>query len=141
MTNRQRRDANTDIMYVGSSGVGTVGDPFIDSVTLAANSGTDIGDVDVTSVAIPTALYYGKKVVTSATTDETLASTQAILSGVTIKAEASNTGIIYVGAEGVAAATGFELAAGEQLFLEIADLTTVWIDASVSGDGVTYVAT
>ena len=95
----------------------------------------------VTSITVPPAIYHGKKTVTAAGTDETLASTQAILSGVTIKAEASNTGIMYVGTENVSSSDGFELAAGEQLFLEVANLTTVWLDCSVSGDGVTYIAT
>ncbi len=98
-------------------------------------------EVAVTSVAIPTAIYHGKTTVTTPATQVVLAASQAILSGVTIKAEASNTGIIYVGASAVSSADGFELAAGEQLFLEVANLATVWIDASIGTDGVTYIAT
>ena len=93
------------------------------------------------SVAAPATIYNGKTAVTTATTRVVLAASQAITSGVTIKAEATNTGIIYVGNATVAAANGFELAAGEHMFLEVANLNTVNIDASVSTDGVSYIAT
>ena len=108
---------------------------------LAANSGVDIGDVDVTSVAIPTTIYNGVKNVTTAGTRVTLASSQAILSGVTIKAKAANTGVIYVGDGSVSSSTGFALAASETVFLEVANLATVNLDSSVNGEGVTYIAT
>jgi hypothetical protein len=78
--------------------------------------------------------------VATAGTQVTLASSQAILSGVTVKALAANTGIIYVGASAVSSSDGFNLAAGEQVFIEVANLTTVWIDASVTGtEGVSWI--
>jgi hypothetical protein len=107
---------------------------------LAANSGVDIGDVDVTSVTLPTTIYSGVKAVTAAGTDEVLAASQALKSGVTVKAHSTNTGTIYVGPEGVAAATGFRLAAGESVFVEVDNLADVCLDASVNGEGVSYIA-
>jgi hypothetical protein len=122
---------------------------------LAANSGVDIGDVDVTSIAagdnnignvdivsvpVPAAIYYGRKAVAAAGTDEALAASQALLSGVTVKALWANTGYIYVGAEGVAAATGYQLGAGESIFIEVDNLAAVWLDAAVNGEGVSYIA-
>jgi len=107
---------------------------------LAANSGVDIGDVDVASIAVPAAVYNGVKAVTTATTRESLAASQAILSGVTIKALSANTGTVYVGGATVAAANGFPLLAGESVFLEVANLATVYLDVSVNGEGVSYIA-
>jgi len=107
----------------------------------ALPAGTNnVGDVDVLSVAIPATIYHGQKTVTTAGTEVALASSQAILSGVRIKALAANTGIIYVGANPVTSTTGFALAAGEEVFVEVANLATVFIDSSVNGEGVSYIA-
>jgi hypothetical protein len=89
---------------------------------------------------IPTAIFNGKKTVTTAGTRVTLASTQAVRS-VVIKALVGNTGTIYVGNSTVASTNGFALSPGDSISLDIADLTTVNLDASVSGEGVTYIAT
>jgi hypothetical protein len=105
------------------------------TVNLAAGS-----TVAISSITVPAVIYNGKTSVATPGTQVVLASSQAILSGVTIKAEADNTGIIYVGDSTVQSSDGFELAAGEQVFIEIANLSTVWIDASVGTDGVSYVA-
>lgn len=63
-----------------------------------------------------------------------------------IQAEVSNTGQMYVGDETVAAAnTGMELDSGDALTLtapnignalSTIDLNEIWLDSSVSGDGV-----
>lgn len=98
------------------------------------------GSVDVTSVTLPTAIYSGVKAVAAAGTDEVLASSQALKSGVIIKAHSTNTGTIYVGPEGVTAATGFRLSAGESVFVEVDNLADVWLDCSVSGEGVSFIA-
>lgn len=84
-------------------------------------------------------VFYGQKTVTTGGTDEVLAATQALVVGVTIKALSTNTNSVWVGAEGVAAATGFELAAGEQIFLPVSDLALVWLDVTTDGEGVSYV--
>jgi hypothetical protein len=84
-------------------------------------------------------VYTGKKAVTTAGTRVALASAQPITS-VTVKALAGNTGTIYVGGSNVASANGFQLAKSESVSLDILDLSTVWIDSSVDGEGVTYLA-
>jgi len=94
----------------------------------------------VQEITLPTTIYNGNTNVTTAGTRVVLAASQAILSGVTIKAKAANTGVIYVGSSTVAAANGYALAAGESVFLEIANLNTVNLDSSVNGEGVTYLA-
>jgi len=106
---------------------------------LAANSGVDIGDVDVTSVSLPSTVINGKTTVTTITASVALGATETVVSGLNIKAEANNTGIIYVGDSGVSSSNGYELAAGETVFLEIDDVATVYIIASVATEGVTYV--
>jgi hypothetical protein len=92
------------------------------------------------SVTLPTAIYSGVKAVAAAGTGEVLASSQALKSGVIIKAHSTNTGTIYVGPEGVTAATGFRLSAGESVFVEVDNLADVWLDCSVSGEGVSFIA-
>lgn len=91
------------------------------------------------SASVPTTLFPGKTTVTTAGTRVALASTQAIHS-VAIKALGSNTGTIYVGGSTVAASNGLQLAPGDAVSLDIADLATVFIDSSVNGEGVTWLA-
>lgn len=80
----------------------------------------------------------GVKTVTSAGVAVQLASSNAIKT-VTIRAFSTNTGIIYVGTTTVSAATGFQLSPQETVSLDIANIGSVWIDASVSSEGVSYI--
>lgn len=86
----------------------------------------------------PKNIYSGKVNVAISGTEVILGS--AIISSVTIKALSANTGIIYVGAGGVSSANGFQLAAGDTVSIDISNLATVWIDSSVNGEGITYLA-
>jgi hypothetical protein len=92
-----------------------------------------------TAPAVPTVLLNGNKVVTTAGTRVTLAASTTIRA-VTIKALSTNTGIIYIGDTSAAAANGFQLRAGESVSLSLTNLSTINLDASVSGEGVTYAA-
>lgn len=114
-------------------------DTHAEVVALGSAAGVDIGNVDVASVALPSALYAGQTVVVSAGTAVALAASQALVSGVRIKAKSTNSGAIYVGNDGVSSSNGFILAAGDEVFIEIADLASVYIDAATNGDGVSYV--
>jgi len=98
-------------------------------------------DSSISAITLPTAIYNGQKTVATAGSAEALASSQAIVSGVTVKALATNTGIVYVGNAAVAAANGLELAAGESVFIEVANLATVYLDVSVNAEGVSWIAT
>lgn len=93
----------------------------------------------VTNAAIPTTIFNGKTLVTTAGTRVVLASSQAIKS-VTVKALSTNTGFIYVGDTSVSSTNGFQLSAGDSVSMDIANLNTVNIDSSVNGEGVTYFA-
>lgn len=91
------------------------------------------------TVALPDAPVHGQTTVTTAGTAVALGESTTLTSGVRIKANSDNTGVIYVGASDVDSTTGFVLAAGEELFVEIADLADVFIDAGTSADGVSYI--
>jgi len=107
---------------------------------LAANSGVDIGDVDVTSLPQGTAVVHNKKTVTSAGTQEALAGSTVLKHSVTIKALAANTNNVYVGSSTVSSTNGYVLDAGETLTLQISNLDLVYIDVDTNGEGVTFIA-
>lgn len=90
------------------------------------------------SITSPTSVTSGKDTVTTAGTHEQMANVPC--RGVSIKALSTNTGMIYLGPDGVAAATGYQLAAGESIDIAIDNVNRIYIDASVSGEGVTYLA-
>lgn len=83
----------------------------------------------------------GSKNVTTAGTAVTLGSSTSC-KAITITARLSNTGIISVGGSTVVAASGSRrgtpLGAGDSITLEINDISLVYIDATVSGEGVTF---
>jgi len=119
---------------------------------LTANSGVDIGDVDILSIAAGTNIIgkvghdittigHGVKTVTTAGTDLALAASTACKK-VDIQAQTDNTSIIAVGASGVdatvATGTGIILYPGDTYSLEIDNLADVFIDSLVSGEGVRF---
>lgn len=88
-----------------------------------------------------TTVIAGQTTVTTAGTQVALGTSTALPSGLLrIKALHANTGWIYVGDSTVDSATGFVLDAGEEVVLTINNLATVYIDSSVNGEGVSYIA-
>lgn len=83
-------------------------------------------------------LGNGVQTVVTAGTSVQLASSNAIKT-ITIRSFASNTGLIYVGTVSVTSANGFQLSPQETVSLDIANISSIWIDAAVSGEGVSYV--
>lgn len=60
---------------------------------------------------------------------------------VTIMAKRSNTGSIYIGGNDVSSTNyGIELLAKETFDINVANANLIWIDASVSGEGISFVA-
>jgi len=119
---------------------------------LAANSGVDIGDVDITSIATGTnaigrvghditGIGHGVTTVTTAGTDVVLAASTAC-KRVVIQSQTDNTNLIAVGATGVdatiATGNGVVLYPGDAFELEIDNLNDVYIDSLVNGEGVRY---
>ena len=84
----------------------------------------------------------GRQTVTTAGTAVQLSTTSVGASEVIITAETDNTGIIVVGTSTVVAALatrkGTPLLAGESLVIAIDDLNKIYLDTTVSTDGVTY---
>lgn len=84
----------------------------------------------------------GRKVVAAEGTAEAIADSSTIVSYIIITAETNNTGLIVVGASTVdatlASRRGIPLNAGDTISLGAIDLAEVYIDSTVTGDGVTY---
>jgi hypothetical protein len=95
--------------------------------------------------APPTAIADGEKTVTTAGTDEALVGTSTPCREVTIMARTTNTGYIAVGTSGVDATLGtgdgIVLAPGDSFSFQISNLNLVYIDATVSGEGVRFTYT
>ena len=111
---------------------------------LAANSGVDIGDVDVTS-AVSSSFDHGSNLDIDATAEQITSTSFACKFGVTLKADITNTGIIYVGnsdvtASGTAATDGFPLSAGETLTLEVNNPNLLYAIASTTNQKIYWVA-
>lgn len=134
---------------------------------LAANSGVDIGDVDILSIAAgnnnigdvdvasittgtnaigrvghdTTGVSDGRKIITTAGTRVTLAASTAC-KWVIITAETDNTGLVVIGGTTVVAALatrqGTPLYAGDSVTILIDNLNDVNLDSMVNGDGVTF---
>jgi hypothetical protein len=127
----------------GAVGSGAVASGAIASGAVAsgaiASGAVAAGAFALGAISVPTAIVHGQKTVTTAGTEVALGSSTTLYSGVRIKALHANTGWIYVGANPVTSSTGFVLDAGEEVFLEVANLATVYIDSSVNGEGVSYI--
>ena len=91
------------------------------------------------SVSLPSTIVNGQETVDAAGTAQVIGASATLVSGVTVKALAGNTGIVYVGNSAVAAANGFELSAGEAVFIETDDVANIWVDAATNDDGISYV--
>ena len=98
----------------------------------------DLGDVEVKGHS---AIADGKNTIVSNTTAEYLYgdSTSVTCKHVDIMAAIANTGIIYVGATGVTAATGIALYAGDVYSVDIENLNLLYVLASVDGEDVQWV--
>ena len=84
----------------------------------------------------------GRKTVTTAGTAERITSSAFSIQKIVITAETDNTGVIVVGDANVVASLstrqGIPLSAGQSITLLLSDLSKVWLDTTVNGDGVTY---
>ena len=98
-------------------------------------------------------LFTAQRVVTTATTPEKIKEApewqKSKVISIMIRAHTGNAGFIYVSYEqsAASAAFGYILAAGETLILDVhdiydgfLDLSKIWIDSSIDGDGISYVA-
>lgn len=91
-----------------------------------------------TSEVLPTAVSNDKVIIATAGTRVQMPTFSC--KAVVIKALPTNSGLIYVGSSTVASTNGFILSASESVSLDIDNTNHIWLDCSVSGDGVTYMA-
>ena len=101
-------------------------------------SQVEIGSVDVLP---PDTMTAGEKVVTTSGTAVALGTTIATKS-IYIRAKTTNTGVVYVGDSSVDATTSKQmmLNASGAIALDIANRSSVYVDADVNGEGVDYLA-
>lgn len=96
-------------------------------------------------------IFSGQKVVTAAGTREPLATgkpNEMRVKTVTIRAHVTNGGDIYVGDDGVSSSVGYILSPGETVTYEVeaeewaqglsVNLTKIFLDAAINGEGVSY---
>ncbi len=116
---------------------------------LVDSSGDELGTAtnpletsgSIGTITLPSAIYNGKKTVSTPGTAEIIASSQTLVAGVTVKALIGNTGRVYVGNSGVDSSNGFELDPGQTIFVEIDNINKVYVDVATASDGVTWIAT
>lgn len=105
-------------------------------------SGYSTSAASASASSASTILGQGNRTVATAGTDVVLSTSSVPCKRVTIEAYRANTGTIAVGGTGVDAAasngTGMTLAAGEAVSMNVSNLNQVYIDATVSGEGVRY---
>ena len=89
------------------------------------------------------AINHGVKTVAVAGTDEPLSGSDFFIYWLVVQAQTDNTGFIAVGAVGVdateATGNGVLLDAGDSIALPVKNLADIYLDATVSGDGVRYI--
>lgn len=111
---------------------------------LAANSGVDIGDVDVTS-AVSATLDHGSNRDIDTTAEQITSTSFACKFGVTLTADASNTGILYIGNSDVTAGTtaatdGIPLAAGDSITLPVTNSNIPYAIGSANNQIIYWIA-
>jgi hypothetical protein len=132
----------TGALPAGNNNIGSVdvaATPLSDLLAALASNATDTLRVEVTGNP-PGAIYAGQKAVATAGTPEALAAAQALDEGVTVKAKSSNSGNVYVQPSGAGAGAGYILAAGESVEVAADDLSAVYLDVDIDGEGVSYIA-
>lgn len=137
-----RAKVNIIVGQAGIAGGTGVDGATVPRVSLATNVGLPAGTAALGKVGHDTTgIVSAVKAVTSAGTAEALAGSTAC-KWVTIQAQTDNTGVIAVGDSGVVTTVstgdGILLEAGDTISIPIDNLADVFIDASVSGDGVRF---
>lgn len=111
---------------------------------LAANSGVDIGDVDVTS-AVSGTLDHGSNRDIDTSAEQITSTSFSAKFGVTLTADSTNTGIIYIGNSDVTAGTtaatdGIPLLAGQSITLPITNSNIPYAIASANNQVIYWIA-
>jgi len=103
--------------------------------------GADSGGV-MSELILPSTIVDGRKTVVAAGTAEKLVATATACRQVTITALLTNNDYVVVGSSTVVAASGtrrgIPLVAGQSITMDIDDVSKIYIDAVVTGEGVSF---
>lgn len=110
---------------------------------LAANSGVDIGDVDVTS-SVSSTLDHGSNLDIDTTAEQITSTSFAAKFGVTVKSAVDNTATVYIGNSDVtdgdtAATDGFPLEPGESITLPVTNSNLLYAIAASANQKVFWI--
>lgn len=135
---------NVQVVKTDSAGVLQVQPAAVVPVSDNGGSLTVDGTVSVSSAGdVASSLSNGRKTVAVAGTAVALGPSGAC-AWVTVTALPTNTGLVHVGGSGVLATpgseTGVPLAARESVTVPVTNVASVFVDARVAGEGVTYLA-
>lgn len=132
----QRVVLATDVaLPAGTNGIGK----------LTANSGVDIGDVDVTSINETVATFdHGRKSSIGTSAVQINSSSLSLTKGMTVKASRNNTAPIYIGnsdvtADSADATDGFELYAGESIHVPASNQNAIYAISTAASQKAFYV--
>lgn len=92
-----------------------------------------------TLITNPGTLLTGRKTIAIPGSNRVLKLLEKLRIGVTVKALSTNTGLIFIGINTVAAISGFQLSAGEQIFIPVSNLDVVYFDVAIANEGLTYI--
>jgi hypothetical protein len=98
--------------------------------------------VEVTSVAQPTGVTSGWVNATVGSVTQLTATSTTLKSGVHLKTSLNNaTSVIYIQSSGTQqAGRGYPLFNGDQIFIELDDLSKIWLSAETAGGTLYYIA-
>lgn len=102
-------------------------------------SGQRINPATDESLSPPNSITNGNKTVTTSGTRVQLLPSTTNCKYVVITANVSNTGTIWVGGNTVAAGTGHPLVALQYIKIDINDVSKIYIDSTVSSEGVSFI--
>ena len=116
-------DSDNEVVQVTSNAL---------DVNIAGGTAVDLGDVEIRGHNVLATVAVN-------VTDSAVQLSSVPCKHVDIMAATANTGIIYVGATGVTAATGIALYAGDVYSVDIENLNLIYVLASVDTEDVQWV--
>lgn len=115
-----------------------VGNRIVNGVVIVDELGSII---DSFGESLPSSIANGYKDVATAGASVPIVATSTTCINILMQAKTNNTGNIYVGGSSVSSSNGICLYPGESLSINIDNLDEIYIDSSVSGDGVVFTYT
>ena len=85
-------------------------------------------------------VFEGQVSVVTAGTRVQISGSSVPIRSVCIKALTANTGKMYVGTSSVSSSNGYELPKDLSVCLDVNDLNLIWVNSSVNGEKVSYIA-